>query len=78
MRAERGECKNFLAFADDKESLISETCVDAIAGVTARVAIGPGANEGGIPENRLQCEIVIDDDFGMRVARRGFVTESIR
>src|SRR5260370_41032852 len=36
MRAERGKCKKFLAFADDKESLVPETCVDAIAGVTAR------------------------------------------
>ena len=36
LSAERGKCKKFLASADDKESLVPETCVDAIAGVTAR------------------------------------------
>jgi len=36
MRAERGKRKKFFAFADDKESLVPEACVDAVAGVTAR------------------------------------------
>jgi hypothetical protein len=35
MRAERGKHKKFLAFADDKESLVPGISVDAIAGVTA-------------------------------------------